>query len=101
MFEAEFTHEGDRCTFETLVARFGLQADIALRAVGEIVHDIDVKDAKFARAEAAGVKRLLEGIAAAYPSDDDRLEHGASLFDSLYAAFRPATQARTGRRRRS
>lgn len=101
MFEAEFTHEGDRCTFETLVARFGLQADIALRAVGEIVHDIDVKDAKFARAEAAGVKRLLEGIAAAYPSDDDRLEHGASLFDSLYAAFRPATQTRTGRRRRS
>ncbi|HSY80762.1 MAG TPA: chromate resistance protein ChrB domain-containing protein [Gemmatimonadaceae bacterium] len=104
MFEAEFTHEGDRCTFETLVARFGLQADTALRAVAEIVHDIDVKDAKFARAEAAGVERLLEGIAAAYPSDDDRLEHGAALFDGLYAAFRPATPAtppRTGRRRRS
>src|SRR5581483_7945038 len=53
MFEAEFTHEGDRCTFETLVARFGLQADPALRVVAEIVHDIDVKDAKFARVEAA------------------------------------------------
>jgi hypothetical protein len=101
MFEAEFTHEGDRCTFETLVARFGLQADTALRAVGEIVHDIDVKDAKFARAEAAGVERLLEGIAAAYPSDDDRLEHGAVLFDGLYAAFRPATPSRTRRRRRA
>lgn len=101
MFEAEFTHEGDRCTFETLVARFGLQADTALRAVGEIVHDIDVKDAKFARVEAAGVERLLEGIAAAYPSDDDRLEHGAALLDGLYAAFRPAAQTRAGRRRRS
>lgn len=101
MFEAEFTHEGGRCTFETLVARFGLQADTALRAVGEIVHDIDVKDAKFARVEAAGVERLLEGIAAAYPSDDDRLEHGAALLDGLYAAFRPATQTRAGRRRRS
>jgi hypothetical protein len=101
MFEAEFTHEGDRCTFETLVARFGLQADTALRAVGEIVHDIDLKDAKFARAEATGVERLLEGIAAAYPSDDDRLEHGAAVFDGLYAAFRPGTSTRTRRRRRS
>ncbi len=101
MFEAEFTHEGDRCTFETLVARFGLHADTALRAVAEIVHDIDVKDAKFARAEAAGVERLLEGVAAAYPSDDDRLEHGAAIFDGLYAAFRPATPTRSGRRRRS
>jgi hypothetical protein len=101
MFEAEFTHEGDRCTFETLVVRFGLQADTALRAVGEIVHDIDVKDAKFARAEAAGVERLLEGIAAEYASDGDRLEHGAALFDGLYAAFRPVSPTRTVRSRRS
>jgi len=88
MFEAEFTHEGDRCTFETLVARFGLQADTALRAVAEIVHDIDVKDGKFARAEAPGVERLLAGIATTYPADADRLEHGAALFDALYASFR-------------
>jgi hypothetical protein len=88
MFEAEFTHESDRCTFETLVARFGLQADTALRAVAEIVHDIDVKDGKFARAEAPGVERLLAGIATTYPADADRLEHGGALFDALYASFR-------------
>lgn len=99
MFEAEFTHEGDRCTFETLVARFGLQADPALRVVAEIVHDIDVKDAKFARVEAAGVERLLAGIAAAYPSDTDRLEHGGALFDALYSAFRPGTERARKRKR--
>ncbi|HWZ57894.1 MAG TPA: chromate resistance protein ChrB domain-containing protein [Gemmatimonadaceae bacterium] len=90
MFEAEFTHEGDRCTFETLVRRFGLDTDAALRAVAEVVHDIDIKDAKFGRAEAAGVARLVEGIAAKYAADPDRLEHGSVLFDTLYESFRAA-----------
>src|SRR5688572_13898788 len=48
MFEAEYAHEGDRCTFQTLLARFGLR-DPALRAIGEIVHDIDCKDEQFGR----------------------------------------------------
>jgi hypothetical protein len=90
MFEAEFTHEGDRCTFETLVGRFDLQADAALRAVAEVVHDIDVKDGKFGRAEAAGVARLVEGIAVTHPTDTDRLTHGSTLFDTLYESFRAA-----------
>jgi hypothetical protein len=93
MFEAEFTHEGDRCTFETLVRRFGLHADAALRAVAEVVHDIDIKDAKFGRAEAAGVTRLVEGVVAKYPADVDRLVHGVALFDTLYESFRAAAGA--------
>ena len=40
MFEAEFTHEGDRCTFEVLLSRGGLERDPGLAAIGEIVHDI-------------------------------------------------------------
>ena len=43
MFEGEFTHRGDRCTFEVLLADAGLD-DPALRAIGEIIHDIDLKD---------------------------------------------------------
>ena len=53
MFDAEFTHEGDRCSFEVLLARIGLD-DPALTAIAEIVHDIDLKDEKFGREEAAG-----------------------------------------------
>ena len=64
MFEAEFTHEGDRCTFEVLLARAGLK-DPALMAIGEIVHDIDLKDHKFGREEASGIGRLVTGISAA------------------------------------
>jgi hypothetical protein len=86
MFEAEFTHEGDRCTFETLCTRLGL-ADPALQAVGEIVHDIDLKEEKFGRPETAGVARLLAGLARRTRDDRERIERGAELFDDLYESF--------------
>jgi hypothetical protein len=87
MFEAEYTHEGDRCTFETLLERAGLR-DRALKAIGEIVHDIDCKDAKFGREEAPGIAALVRGLARACPDDATRLERGATAFDDLYASLR-------------
>lgn len=84
MFQAEFTHEGDRCTFETLLLRFALD-DPGLAQIGEIVHDIDLNDGKFGREDAPGIERVLAGIAAAWPDDDARLARGAAVFDDLYA----------------
>jgi hypothetical protein len=84
MFEAEFTHEGDQCTFEVLLRRFGL-TDRALQRMGEIVHDIDLKDGKFAREEAAGIGQLVAGVAMRHADDEARLRDGAAVFDSLYA----------------
>ncbi len=84
MFEAEFTHEGELCTFEVLVQRLGI-ADPAVRAIAEIVHDIDVKDAKYGREEAAGVGQIVAGIAAAHADDEARLARGVALFDDLHA----------------
>ncbi|HVG44561.1 MAG TPA: chromate resistance protein ChrB domain-containing protein, partial [Longimicrobium sp.] len=92
MFEAEFTHEGDRCTFEVLLERLGLHDDGALAAVAEVVHDIDLKDGKFGRPETPGIELLLAGIARAEPDDERRIERGAALFDALYASFTPPTQ---------
>ena len=94
MFEAEYTHEGDACTFETLATRFGL-GDRALRVIAEIVHDIDCKEAKFGRPEASGIERLIAGIAKQHAEDGVRFKHGAALFDSLHAAL-TATTAETG-----
>jgi hypothetical protein len=86
MFEAEFTHEGDRCTFEVLLHRTGV-ADPALVAIGEIVHDIDLKDGKFTRTETGGIATLIDGLARAGLSDAERIEKGGLLFDNLYASF--------------
>lgn len=82
----EFSHEGDHCTFETLVARLGLvdRGGRALSRVAEIVHDIDLKDGKFGRPEAAGVAQLLDGLVAAEPNDARRLRQGAEIFENLY-----------------
>jgi hypothetical protein len=87
MFDAEFTHEGDRCTFEVLIERFEL-GDPALRALAEIVHDIDLKDRKFARPEVPGIESLVNGIAMAHKDDAARLARGEALFDDLHAWFR-------------
>jgi hypothetical protein len=89
MFEAEFTHEGDRGTFEALLERLGLHGDPALAAVAEVVHDIDLKDEKFGRPETPGIELLLAGIARAEPEDERRIERGGALFDALYASFTP------------
>jgi hypothetical protein len=87
MFEGEYGHEGDRCTFETLLDRFGLTQDGGLRALGELVHDLDLHDEKYGRPEAAGLLALLQGIVTRYVSDAERIEHGRRLFDQLYAHF--------------
>jgi hypothetical protein len=87
MFDGEFTHEGDRCTFEVLLARVGLD-DPALQRIAEIVHDIDLRDGKFAAPETSGVERLVGGLAGRHRDDDVRLARGADLFDDLYESFR-------------
>jgi hypothetical protein len=61
--------------------------DPALAAIGEIVHDIDLKDGKFGREEASGIARVMDGIAAS-KDDERRLERGAAVLDGLYEVFR-------------
>ncbi|HEX6372773.1 MAG TPA: chromate resistance protein ChrB domain-containing protein [Longimicrobium sp.] len=85
-FEGEFTHEGDRCTFEVLLEKMDLRDDPGLVQISEIVHDIDLKDGKFGRPETPGLELLIAGIARSEPDDERRIERGAALFDSLYAA---------------
>src|SRR6188472_4412893 len=87
MFEAEFTHEGDQCTFEVLLERC-VPKDSALRAIAEIIHDIDLKDDKFGRTEVAGIRTLIEGISVATKDDSDRIARGTEVFNSLYEYFK-------------
>jgi hypothetical protein len=87
MFEGEFTHEADRCTLEVLIERMGLH-DPALAPIAEIVHDIDLKDAKFQRQDTVGIERLITGIAMTNKDDEARLERASAVFNDLYEYFR-------------
>jgi hypothetical protein len=93
MFEATFTHVGDRCTFEVLVDEFALR-EPGLSALAEIVHDIDVKDGKFGRAEAAGIASLMAGLALAHRDDEARIAIGSSVFDALLELYRRKPKGR-------
>ncbi len=87
MFEAEFTHVGEDCTFETLLKRFGLVNDQPLREIAEIVHDIDLKDAKFNRLEAAGLDATVCGLSKLLRDDRKLLNQCCFMFDGLYEQF--------------
>ena len=95
MFEGDYTHEGDHCTFETLLQRFGLEHDDALRAIGEMVHDVDCKDEKFRRDETAGFTRMIAGIVKRNTRDAARIERGSELLNDLYESLPPSRPARS------
>jgi hypothetical protein len=96
MFGVEFSHQGEGCTFETLCSVFGI-ADAAVTRLSAIVHDLDLKDGKFGAAEAPTVATLIDGLQLAHADDHDLLEHGITLFESLYRSF--SRQARSARPR--
>jgi hypothetical protein len=83
----EFTHVADLCTFEVLARSFALK-DPALAQIAEIVHELDLKDGRYRRAETAGVEEVLQGVRRSAGGDADALERGIALFDLLYAAKR-------------
>lgn len=83
MFEVEFSHHGDDCTFETLVKRFGI-TDKAVLKIAEIVHDTDLEDGKFQTTAGAGLEQVLKGWAKSGWSDEELLKRGGDCFDALY-----------------
>ena len=80
MFDGEFTHDGDRCTFEVLLDRFAI-TEQALVTLGQMVHDIDLHDDAFGRPETAGLAAMINGVVSRIASDDERLIEGARLLD--------------------
>ena len=86
MLDVEFTHRGDDCTFETLLKRFAITDPLALR-LGEMIHDADLADARFQRAECIGLDLLCKGWARLNWSDAEILKAGLHAFDALYASL--------------
>jgi len=82
----DFSHEQDRCTFEMLLEAFALRGK-AIRKIGEVVHELDLKDGKFPHPQASGVESILLGIRKTAADDREALEEGIKVFERLYAAL--------------
>jgi hypothetical protein len=91
-FEAEFGHHGTHCTFETFCNRFGID-DPAVRHIGRIVHDLDLKERTYGETETATIGQLVEGLRRAQHDDDALLHSGIDLFEALYQSVAPIAPA--------
>jgi hypothetical protein len=93
----EFGHRGNLCTFETMVVTFALE-EPCLCTLGEIVHEIDLRDGRYTRPETAGIDAILRGWLLAGFSDTVLEAHGVALFEGLYTALaREQKQTGSGR----
>lgn len=82
---AEFTHVGNRVTFEVLVETFGLDKDPALEAIRTSVHYLDVGGAP--APDAKGLETVLKGVKEKATGDDALLTEAMRIFDHFYAAY--------------
>lgn len=87
MYGGDFTHRGERCTFEELSDAFGIR-DAAVMRMAAIVHDLDFRDGRFGAPDAALIGTLVDGLGRAHQDDAVLLEHGITLFDALYQGAR-------------
>lgn len=86
MSDAHFGHQGQLCTFETMTRAFQLN-EPGLQPLVEIVHELDLRDGRYPRPEAAGVDAILSGWLLANLSDAEIEAHGIALFEGLYSLF--------------
>jgi len=86
MYTGDFGHHGERCTFETLAARFALR-DPAVASIAQIVHDLDMKEARYNRPEAPAIGRLVDGLRQMHKDDGALLEQGITIFEALSRSF--------------
>jgi hypothetical protein len=93
MFDGEYTHKGELCTFEVLLRSFEI-TDAALRPISEMVHDVDLKVETYGRPEMAGFEQLVNAIATAHRDDEARLARASAMLDDLYELYRRKRPAR-------
>ena len=80
----ELSHQGEDCTFETLMKRAHLR-DRHLARLAEVVHEADLRDGKFPHEEARGIDVAIRALLAAASDDHQVLAQGMTLFEGLYA----------------
>ena len=80
----ELGHHDGKCSFETIIERYGL-TDKALLRLAKIVHSADVRADRDADPIASGLEALAVGYSLRFPNDKENLEHQFEVYDALYA----------------
>ena len=80
---AEYSHEGDRCTFDFILKKHQLNQP-ALHQLAKIVRGADTDRFDLAP-QAAGLWAISAGLSYNYKDDFDQLEIGMKIYDTLYS----------------
>ncbi|HVV61082.1 MAG TPA: chromate resistance protein ChrB domain-containing protein [Pseudolabrys sp.] len=92
--DVELSHEGERCSFDTMLKLFGLEPEPSLARLALIVRGADTARPDIA-AEAAGLHAVALGLSALAQDDDHGLlERGFMVYDALFAWLRFAAEER-------
>ena len=81
---ARLSHRGDDCSFETFLKEYSLE-DLVLAEISEIVHDADLMDDRYGRAESDGLDAIIRGMQLVLPDDPTLTRHTDAIFYGLYA----------------
>jgi rhodanese-related sulfurtransferase len=83
-----WSHRGETCTFDTMIAEFGLGTEPLLR-LATIVRGADIARPDLAP-QAAGLLAVSLGLSRLYSDDLRQLEAGLTLYDAFYLWCRDA-----------
>jgi hypothetical protein len=82
-FTVEFTHEGDRCSFDTIIRIYDIR-DPALDRLAAIVRGADTSRHDLAP-QCGGLFAISLGLSANFSNDHEMLAHGMVIYDALFA----------------
>jgi rhodanese-related sulfurtransferase len=86
--DVELSHEGERCSFDTMLRLFGLESEPSLARLALIVRGADTARPDLAP-EAAGLHAVALGLSALAGDDDHGLlQRGFLIYDALFAWLR-------------
>ncbi len=80
----ELGHADGRCSFESIIAKYGLKEPGLLR-LAKIVHAADVSEDIDKDPIARGLEAIASGYSMRFPRDMENLEHQLEVYDALYA----------------
>ncbi len=86
--DIQFTHRGDECSFDALLADFDLN-DPVLAQLAIILRGADTGKPDLAP-QSAGLLAISLGLSQLYRDDHEMLAHGMVMYDALYAWLKTA-----------
>ncbi len=80
----ELDHHEGRCSFESIILKYGLKEPGLLR-LAKIIHGADVSTDIDKEPLARGLEAIASGFSLRFPDDEENLSHQFDVYDALYA----------------